>query len=388
MNLLDFLQAFHQTSQLPMAVYEQQKLITCFNDRAFYPELAYYTIAAASAEHNVFYTETEDFLYFGKIKILDTKQTVFLGPASPFSFTQQQALAFLALLEQPKKHVGLFLGYLRAIPPYSLDRFRSTISFLNSILNHGKELKVGFLPFHRATPQARPVVTIPFYQAHTNSQAWLEQSILDGVEQGNLKAIEDSLAKLSTLNSELPVVTDDIIQSLRTTFITTAALSSRAAMRGGLDYNTTMLLSDNYLQKVYTLTSFQEISAYWREMILDFAKRVNELQLLGTDSLLVKQAAQYIQTHRNERITTQALADFLGKNRSYLCRHFKEETGKTITTYINEIKIAEAKRLLTTSNLPHAQIAAHLGFSSQNYFITVFKRVTNKTPSEYQKSFE
>lgn len=68
---------------------------------------------------------------------------------------------------------------------------------------------------------------------------------------------------------------------------------------------------------------------------------------------------------------------------SYLCRHFKENTGKTITACIHEIKIKESKRLIRTTNLTLAQIAMQMGYSSQNYFHTVFKKFTGVTPKAY-----
>ena len=68
---------------------------------------------------------------------------------------------------------------------------------------------------------------------------------------------------------------------------------------------------------------------------------------------------------------------------SYLGREFKKSTGKTITLYIQEQKIAEARRQLETTNLPLSQIAMQLNFSSQNYFHHVFKKITGVTPNQY-----
>jgi AraC-like DNA-binding protein len=73
---------------------------------------------------------------------------------------------------------------------------------------------------------------------------------------------------------------------------------------------------------------------------------------------------------------------------SYLCRHFREETGKTITEYINEVKVDECKQLLITTGMPLSQISEQLGFSSQNYFHTVFKKQTGMTPYEFRRCAE
>ncbi|MDR1641099.1 MAG: helix-turn-helix transcriptional regulator [Clostridiales bacterium] len=62
---------------------------------------------------------------------------------------------------------------------------------------------------------------------------------------------------------------------------------------------------------------------------------------------------------------------------SHIGRQFKAQTGKTVTQYINEVKVAEAKRLLDFDELTVTENAMQLGFSSQSYFQTVFKKITS-----------
>lgn len=68
----------------------------------------------------------------------------------------------------------------------------------------------------------------------------------------------------------------------------------------------------------------------------------------------------------------------------YLSSHFHEKTGKTLSSYINEMKINEAMRLLKTDQLSLAEISAALGYSSQNYFHKVFQNLIGMTPNEYR----
>ena len=62
--------------------------------------------------------------------------------------------------------------------------------------------------------------------------------------------------------------------------------------------------------------------------------------------------------------------------------------GKSFTSFVNELKLEEAKRMLLTTNKSIAQISAQAGFSSQSYFIAKFKQYTNMTPLQYKKSIE
>ena len=76
----------------------------------------------------------------------------------------------------------------------------------------------------------------------------------------------------------------------------------------------------------------------------------------------------------------------MGMNSSYLCTRFKNETGMTISTYVQKEKIKEAKRLLKGSKYTVAQISGALAFSSDSYFCAVFKKITGMTPESYRSS--
>lgn len=52
--------------------------------------------------------------------------------------------------------------------------------------------------------------------------------------------------------------------------------------------------------------------------------------------------------------------------------------------YVTAVKMDEAKRLLEVTKKTPAEIAEVLGYSSQSYFQSVFKKSTGKTPGEYR----
>ena len=68
-------------------------------------------------------------------------------------------------------------------------------------------------------------------------------------------------------------------------------------------------------------------------------------------------------------------------------RLFKSETGMTFSDYVNHRKIEEATGLLQYSDYSDLEISNLLCFSSQSYFIKIFKKVMNMTPNEYKKKY-
>ena len=95
-------------------------------------------------------------------------------------------------------------------------------------------------------------------------------------------------------------------------------------------------------------------------------------------------AVSYIRQNIREVIRLEELAAYTGLSLSRFKVRFKNETGMTPREYINQVKIREAKKLLCQGENV-TQVAMELGFSSSNYFATLFKKITLYTPTAYQK---
>ena len=63
---------------------------------------------------------------------------------------------------------------------------------------------------------------------------------------------------------------------------------------------------------------------------------------------------------------------------------FKSNTGMSTKEYITDLRIKQAKNLLTATDLPILTVAELCGFPNSNYFPTAFKKHTGKTPTEYR----
>ena len=68
-----------------------------------------------------------------------------------------------------------------------------------------------------------------------------------------------------------------------------------------------------------------------------------------------------------------------------MCRIFKSDTKESINHYINQQKVELAKTYLIQNKLSIKEIAYTLGYSSESYFIQVFKKNTSMTPEKYPK---
>ena len=93
--------------------------------------------------------------------------------------------------------------------------------------------------------------------------------------------------------------------------------------------------------------------------------------------------------HSGQRMVSmkvQDYADRLNLHPNYLNSLIKTKTGKSISTWIKEKTISEAKSLLQNSAYSIKEIAFILGFSETAHFSNYFKKHTGFAPKQYVKS--
>ena len=181
------------------------------------------------------------------------------------------------------------------------------------------------------------------------------------------------------------VLAPDQLRQRKNTFIVTATLASRAAIRGGMAVDDAFTLSDSYIQKCELMSNPEQITNLQYHMVLDFTERVERLRRGKRPSQLVMDVSNYIQHHMSETISVEAMAKELFMSRTYLSRKFKEESGETLTNFILKEKTEEAKRFLRYSDKSLTAIGLYLGFSSQSHFSRVFRKYTALSPREYRQ---
>lgn len=108
----------------------------------------------------------------------------------------------------------------------------------------------------------------------------------------------------------------------------------------------------------------------------------------NTDSslLYIKAVTDYITKKYSEPIRIKEIADYLGLDRSYLCKLFKKATNYTPMEYLITFRIRKAKQLLKQTDLPIQHIAYSVGYSDPFAFSKIFKRETGMPPSLYREN--
>ncbi len=117
------------------------------------------------------------------------------------------------------------------------------------------------------------------------------------------------------------------------------------------------------------------IMGFGRQIALSGDKKNNEIIL---------KALLYIHEHLDEKISLQEVADYVHLAKTYFSALFKSCIHMSFPDYINYSKINRGKYYLAHTNKSVSEISEILGFSSQGYFINIFKKYSDCTPKEYQ----
>jgi len=96
-------------------------------------------------------------------------------------------------------------------------------------------------------------------------------------------------------------------------------------------------------------------------------------------------AVNYIHEHFAERdFDYKALPEMCNMGYTNFLEIFNSYTNSTPSAYITQLKISQAKELLSIDKYNISAISEMLGFDSMAYFCRIFKKITGYTPTQYR----
>lgn len=340
------------------------------------------------------YLITKDFYNYGVVSCENIM--IILGPTRQIAAADTELRELAFLLGVSKEERDVFLSGMKSIVRMPLESILQILCTLNYVLNDEKlELRdvqireSEQLRLKAKAEQARVQEVYsdsPLSAEPTRNTLDLENSLMSMIAHGDTAALREWLSSAPAVRGG--TIASEQLRQRKNMFVVTATLASRAAIRGGLDAEDALSLSDRFIQNCELLSSPDSITNLQYHMILEFTERVERLRKGGTPSPLVLSVSRYIQRHMSESISASDVAAELHLNRSYLTRRIRAETGDTLTDFILKEKTEEAKRLLRYTNKTATAIGIYLGFSSLGHFSRVFKRYAGVTPHEYREKHE
>ena len=159
-------------------------------------------------------------------------------------------------------------------------------------------------------------------------------------------------------------------------------LRQYAANATGLSFSSEITLSDDILYK-----SEDQIRAAARMMDSLAHYSIQQEAVRVQRHNFITNMGAFIREHLSEDLNVEYICRELGVSRSKLYQVSELYLGKGIASYVLELRIARAKELLSSTDLPITSVCEQCGFKDYNYFCRVFKKETGMSAGNYRRDF-
>ena len=314
------------------------------------------------------------------ISVKDSSGRRFL--LAPFDEGLMQLGPFL-FEEDPYPRQRLGSSYQIDIPIRTLDKIRAYRQLLNLQVQPDdfKDESLEHLDIQDSVIQSTEEINTEEIEKRYGSERYIRHLIATGSKDEMREALKNISTSID-FKSRMP---NNPLRVFKNMSIVLNSIGRLSAEKGGLPPYLLHSISEKFAIMIEEQSSVEEINRLQREMLLNYCDAVYYYGIENQSSYVVK-ACQYILMNLNIKLELSDIAGNSGVHPSYLSRRFKEETGQTISSYIREKRIMEARWMLSQTKESITDIALSLGFEDINYFSKIFRKERGLSPSEYRRS--
>lgn len=179
----------------------------------------------------------------------------------------------------------------------------------------------------------------------------------------------------------------DPLRNIKNYCIICNTLLRKAAEQGGVHPVYLDEMSSDFAKRIESLPAASAGESLFPDMVRSYCRLVRK-HTAQHFSPLVEKAVLFIEADLSRDLSLRVIAENLNISAGYLSTLFRQETGRTITDFVNEKRIEHAASLLCSSSLQVQTVAQYCGIPDVNYFSKIFKRYHGVTPREYRKQYK
>lgn len=156
------------------------------------------------------------------------------------------------------------------------------------------------------------------------------------------------------------------------------------AMKAADEINIENSNSEIFMEKLSQMETLDQIYSSVSEFYRTLCIQIAEAKL-SKNTELAEKVIEYINSnYMDSMLSVASIAEHFSVSSSYLSRYMKDYLGYSVTDYIHEVRLKEAKYLLKNTDKTVATIAEEVGYNSLHNFTRVFKRYEGITPTNYR----
>ncbi len=115
-----------------------------------------------------------------------------------------------------------------------------------------------------------------------------------------------------------------------------------------------------------------------------YLRLVSDKQIDNDWSNCTKRAIRYLKDNYQNKKVIKNISGLVNYSPSTIYHYVKKDTGITVGAWLQKLRINGAIELLQSTHIPIKKISQKLGYGSVQGFIKIFKKQTNKLPSDFR----
>ncbi|MEB6381372.1 AraC family transcriptional regulator [Leclercia adecarboxylata] len=113
----------------------------------------------------------------------------------------------------------------------------------------------------------------------------------------------------------------------------------------------------------------------------------SDIHTASRSRALFEAIRSYIEEHHASALTRESVAQAFYISPNYLSHLFQKTGSVGFNEFLTTTRLEHARQLLKGYDLKIKDIAAHCGFTDSNYFCRLFRKHTERSPSEYRRQY-
>ena len=144
-------------------------------------------------------------------------------------------------------------------------------------------------------------------------------------------------------------------------------------------------IDDNFLMAHELMYILHELSKF--DDAYELASSTFAKVEVSSESRRVLKVKDFINTHINDELRLEQLANLVGMTPTAFSRFFKLRTGKTLSEYLVDIRLGQAARLLVDTADSVSEICWNCGFNTLSNFNRLFRKRKGCSPTEFREKY-
>ena len=208
-----------------------------------------------------------------------------------------------------------------------------------------------------------------------------EQSIIKNLKNGEYEEIEKEFNDIYSRNFDNIFASLEMVRCLYIDILATILKTCTSGIEGEMN-----LLTDT-TAAMRLILNCTEISVMTNAMLSLFKSCCDEINIrnCGIEDAFISDVQKYISKHyADTNLNVTSIAEEFTVHPNYLSKLFKKQIQTNMLTYVNNVRINEAKRLLSNTSYTLEEICDKTGFGSYRTFIRVFHQIVSISPGRYR----